>query len=351
MNPDANTVIQPIVDDLSPLDAFAFTHAHPEYYAPLSHVADAGPEFSPSVVPPGWKRAQRDIWTAWNPAGAELPEQGWKIHVSARLERAPEVLDAVARVCFAEGVSFKHVRAQLFFLHLHHKHGRREQAGKFCAAYPPDEATARRVMERLAGALAGEDGPYVLTDRRYADSRTVHYRWGAFRSRARRRPDGTQELVMLDAAGREVADVRAPGFVLPAGVSDPFARPAEPTADGPVVLHGYEIVRAIRHSNAGGAYEGRAVATGERVFVKEARAHNGLNWDGSCAQDRLRREHAVLAALHAAAPGVCPRPLDYFREWEHEFLVTEFVAGMTLHHWMALHSPVVLGQSGAGELP
>lgn len=338
-------------EPFSPLEAYAYAHADPEFYAPLWQVADVGREFAPSSVAPGWSASRRDIWTTWNASDLVTPDQGWKVHVSARLDRAHDVLDIVAEACFSQRVSFKHLRAELFFLYLHHKHGPRQQAGKFCAAYPADEAAARRLLDRLEVALAGEEGPYVLTDRRYGDSRTVHYRWGAFRSRVRQRSDGTQELVVRDASGRDTVDVRGPSFVLPDGVTDPFAAEPVPRPRGPVVLRSYEIVRAIRPSNAGGTYEARDVHDANRVFVKEARAHNGLNWDRSSAQQRLRREHEVLVALHAAAPGVCPEPLDHFREWEHEFLVTEFVEGMTLQRWLALHSPVVRGEDSADDFP
>jgi hypothetical protein len=48
------------------------------------------------------------------------------------------------------------------------------QSGKFRAAYPAGVEQARRLMELLRDALRDEDGPYVLTDRRFGDSRTVH---------------------------------------------------------------------------------------------------------------------------------------------------------------------------------
>ena len=55
----------------------------------------------------------------------------------------------------------------------------RAQAGKFCAIYPPDVGSARRLMDRLAVELKDEVGPYILTDRRYGDKGVVHYRYGA----------------------------------------------------------------------------------------------------------------------------------------------------------------------------
>ncbi|WP_395366559.1 class III lanthionine synthetase LanKC [Streptomyces sp. YH02] len=322
------------------LEGFGEALADREYYLPLPSVADPGPRFAPGEVPPGLRGAAQGIWTAWGSPGTGLAEQGWKIHVSARLDRAQHVLDTVAGICFSEGVPFKHLSARLFFLFLHHKHAARAQAGKFCAVYPPDTATARRLLERLREALDGEEGPYVLTDRRFRDSRTVHYRYGSFGARSRLRADGTREGLVRDGSGREVVDLRLPAFHLPAGIADPFVEQEEKPHEGPILIRDYEVTRAVRLSNAGGAYQARDRRTGRTVFLKEARAHNGLVFDGTDAQQRLRHEYRVLCELHAAAPGVGPEPLDHFTEWEHDFLVTEYVAGQPLVGWLSRTSPL-----------
>ncbi|WP_405791507.1 class III lanthionine synthetase LanKC [Streptomyces sp. NBC_00029] len=322
------------------LEGFGEALADREYYLPLTSAADPGPRFAPREVPPGVRGAAQGIWTLWGDPRTGLAEQGWKIHVSARLDRAQHVLDTVAGICFSEGVPFKHLSARLFFLFLHHKHAGRAQSGKFCAVYPPDTATARRLLERLSGALDGEEGPYVLTDRRFRDSRTVHYRYGSFGARSRLRADGTREGVVRDGSGREVADLRLPAFQLPPGITDPFVEHEEQPHAGPILIRDYEVTRAVRLSNAGGAYQARDRRTGRTVFVKEARAHNGLVFDGTDAQQRLRHEYRVLRELHAAAPGVGPEPLDHFTEWEHDFLVTEYVAGQPLVGWLSRSSPL-----------
>ncbi|WP_332758391.1 class III lanthionine synthetase LanKC [Streptomyces sp. MT206] len=322
------------------LEGFGEALADREYYLPLPSVADPGPRFAPGEVPPGLSGAAQGIWTVWGGPRTGFAEQGWKIHVSARLDRAQHVLDTVAGICFSEGVPFKHLSARLFFLFLHHKHAGRAQAGKFCAVYPPDTATARRLLERLRDALDGEEGPYVLSDRRYLDSRTVHYRYGSFGGRGRLRADGTREGLVRDGSGREVVDLRLPAFHLPSGIVDPFVEQEEQPHAGPILIRDYEVTRAVRLSNAGGAYQARDRRTGRPVFVKEARAHNGLVFDGTDAQQRLRHEHRVLRELHAAAPGVGPEPLEHFTEWEHDFLVTEYIAGQPLVGWLSRSSPL-----------
>ena len=322
-------------------DAIAATLADKEYYAPLATMADPGQRFSPSHPAPGWRHVDRDIWTVWSAQHTQRPEQGWKIHVSARLDRAQHVLDQVARICFAEAVPFKHISARTFFVHFHHKHANRAQAGKFCAIYPRDTETARRLLNLLSDALRDEEGPYILSDRRFGDSRTVHYRYGAFGARSALLPDGTRQGLVRDGSGRDVPDERRPHFVLPPGIMDPFVTEEPAPHQGSILIRDYEVVAALQPSNAGGAYQAWDTRTGRRVFIKEARAHNGLTWDGTDAQTRLRHEYDILATVHAAAPGVCPEPLEYFTEWEHDFLVTEYVEGDPLRTWLNRTSPLM----------
>jgi hypothetical protein len=324
--------------------------ADADQYAPVETVPDPGERYAPTYVPGGWQRRDQQIWTVWHRPGAAHPDEGWKIHVSARLDRAADVLDTVANVCFAHDVPFKHVSARFFFLFLHFKHAHRAQSGKFCAIYPPDTERAHLLLEALSAALADEDGPYILSDRRYRGSRVVHYRYGAFNDRTRLAADGGCEPLVRDGRGLDAVDVRTSSFVLPDGIQDPFLRePPPPLPQGPLRIGNYEIQSMLQASNAGGTYRAVDTRDGRTVFLKEARAGHGLTWDGTDAPSRLRREHEALQQIHRAAPGVSPEPLDYFTEWEHDFLVTEFVPGRRLHDWLARTSPIVSARADAAD--
>ncbi|HEX5118187.1 MAG TPA: hypothetical protein VFW65_23640 [Pseudonocardiaceae bacterium] len=196
------------------------------------------------------------------------------------------------------------------------------------------------MLERLATDLSGVDGPYVLTDRRFAGSTCVSYRYGAFTSRSRLTEDGSSVHTMLAPDGSETEDERRPEFRLPPGVVDPFRTPPSGAGGGAIALHGYTFVEVLRHANAGGAYRFRS-PDGEPVFVKEARAHNGYAPDGSDAKTRLTAEHLTLRTLHAASPGLCPRPVEQFQHWEHSYLATEFVPGVPLYRWMVTNNPAI----------
>ena len=55
-------------------------------------------------------------------------------------------------------------------------------SGKFITAYPRSVEDFRQVIADLHAALSGYAGPSVLTDRRYRDSRVLHYRYGGIAS-------------------------------------------------------------------------------------------------------------------------------------------------------------------------
>ncbi len=314
-----------------------------EYYEPADRsLGNAGRALRPSTVPDGWTERGTGMWREWSHPDLTLPEAGWKIHVSARPKRLQHVLDTVAEVCFAAGVPFKHLASDRSYMAAHHKHAPAPQAGKFCTVYPPDVPTARRLLDELTQRLKGEEGPYILTDRRYGDTGVVFYRYGAFRPIVRVRADGTTEHLVRNGRGEPVPDRRTVQFVLPEGVTDPFTEEAPAdlaaaAADG-VRIGDFRVVAPLARSNAGGAYRGLD-PDGNPVFVKEARAHNGVHWDGSTAQMRLRHEYEVLRDLHEKVPGVAPRPIAYVREWEHEFMVTELVPGRKLSQQLAVISP------------
>jgi hypothetical protein len=325
----------------------SFLVADKDYYEPWDS-ADPGRLFHAGPMPAGWQRRDSGAWTHCGPAGLDLPEQGWKVHVSSSLANARSVLAVVSLACVDLGVPFKHLAGRRMFLLAHDKHAPRVQSGKFCTLYPPSHDDGLELMRRLAAELSGISGPFVLTDRRFGASECVSYRYGAFRARTRIDPDGTRVNTMVGLDGREIDDERRPAFHLPDGVSDPFRETTpEPSAGGPVTLRGYTYEAVLRHSNAGGAYRFRD-PDGGQVFLKEAKAHNGYSGDGADAKTRLTAEYLLMRAIHGRAPGLCPRPLELFHHWEHSYLVMELIPGMSLYRWMVANNPALrAGTHGA----
>ncbi|MEU8994727.1 class III lanthionine synthetase LanKC [Streptomyces caniferus] len=314
------------------------------FYVPAGTPNHRGTSYVPEGMPADWRVSRSGMWHQWRPeSGHAIADQGWKVHVSAQMQRASHVLDTVARICAQQGVVFKHLASSFDFLVMHHKHASRIQSGKFIAAYPADAAAALKLMRALAAALAGEKGPYILTDLPFEGSECVFYRYGAFKDTGHVLPDGSFFSTVKDASGREIPDDRRIGAGPPPGITDPFRTPAKnsPARLGAVTVGGYTIERVVRFSNSGGTYRAVEQTTGRTVFLKEARPHSGLVSPHSDAQQRLHGERRALEQLHRIRPGLCPEPIDFFTEGGHCFLVSEFVAGKPLHSWVVEHNPVI----------
>lgn len=291
-------------------------------------------------APEGWQRFLSGDWLHYNPDGVARPRQGWKIHVSACLDNAEKTAAKVWDYCVERRIPFKFVPGRRP-LHLRNsKYAGRDSSGKFATIYPLDETELRTILEELGGLLAGEPGPYILTDLRWEQG-PLYVRYGGFAKRHCVGPAGALVPAIENAEGTLVPDRRDPVFQVPDWVTLPdflapqlAARNATTVQDLP-----YRIERALHFSNGGGVYAGTDTRTGEQVVLKEARPHAGLAADGADAVTRLGRERAALEAL--AGLGVAPEPRDWFTLGDHSFLVMEFLEGRPLNSFFARRHPLL----------
>jgi hypothetical protein len=320
----------------------AYCLADPLFYdTPAVSAASAG-EFAVAArpLPAGWARTLRADWVLFGRPDTPLPEQGWKIHVSAVPENAERVLDTVWDYCTARRVAFKCLRSRQIFTAQNGKYADRGGSGKFITIYPGDAAELERVLRELGDLLDGEPGPYILSDLRW-QSGPLYVRYGGFRERTFRTAAGELALGIEAPDGTLTPDRRDPSFHLPEWVSVPpflaesmSARSARTGGEFP-----YRIERALHFSNAGGIYVGSDPRTGQPVLIKEARPYAGLDGSGTDAVARLERERRALARLTGLA--CVPALIEHRTCWEHHFLVREYVNGDSLRHLGILRNPIL----------
>ncbi|MEV7927090.1 class III lanthionine synthetase LanKC [Kitasatospora sp. NPDC088779] len=323
--------------------------ADPTYYDTPGRLRDRAGRYQLGLgaPPAGWRRERRGLWTALRPDGARLPEQGWKIHVSTVPEEAEATLRAVARVCMARRTTFKFLRSDEALRVANGKYMGRGSSGKFVTVYPGSEEEFLAVAAELAEVLAGRRGPYVLTDLRIGTA-PVYVRYGAFVELWCQDEDGRPVPALRDPSGELVPDRRDPVFQLPAWVEPPEElRPhlaAREVAGGDLP---YRIVEVLQFSNAGGIYLAEHRTTGERVVLREARPHAGLDAAGDDAVTRLRREQWALERL--AGLDCVPRLHEVRTVWEHTFLVQEHIEGVQLFAEAIRRYPLVHQNCTAGQ--
>nr|WP_062335052.1 class IV lanthionine synthetase LanL [Herbidospora sakaeratensis] len=286
-----------------------------------------------------WRVEPGDFWCTVRPGREPRRQavQGWKLHLSATVLSAPHVLARAADVLVRHGCAFKFAHTLDAVRQLTSARFDRGGGGKFITAYPHgDEERLRLLADELHEATAGLPGPGILSDRRYREGSLVHYRFGVFHGLPMLGNDGSYEAMLVNPEGEPVLDERKAWFTPPAWAPrDPFrSAPAGPAAAPTAVLLGgrYAVTAAVRHAFRGGVYRATDQVTGERVIVKQARAHVNGDLTGRDARDALRREAAVLETLGTSA--VTPRLVGLFEQQGDLFLVQEAVAGVTLREWV-----------------
>ncbi len=279
---------------------------------------------SPADSP--WRLSRR-------PAPAD-PAQGWKLHVSATVLTAVEVLRKVAPYLTRRGVLFKSPRtlAEVSNINcgLHYGYS---QVGKFVTVYPQSPEQALTIARRLHHLTRGMPAPPVPFDERYRPDSCVFYRYGAFNSLTMQQPDGTEVPALRAPDGRLVPDRREPGAAVPAWAADPFPRKRPARAAEVVSPLGTSIFAygAMSQRGKGGVYKALDVSTrpARRCVLKEGRRHGETAWDGRDGYWWVRHEEKVLGALALAGVGV-PAVYTSFRSQVNYYLVTEFIDGSDL---------------------
>jgi tRNA A-37 threonylcarbamoyl transferase component Bud32 len=291
------------------------------------------------LLPNGWGRTCQGDWLINIPPGRPVPAQGWKIHVSACLDNSDEVITRVWDYCVPRGVSFKFLGSRLAVLMRNAKYASRSASGKAVTIYPADESACERILLELDTELAGEPGPYILSDLRYGAG-PLYLRYGGFSERFCLDSRGEMTPAIENPAGDLVPDLRSPVFTMPEWVRLPeFLAPHLDARNSVAVTDlEYDLIGALHFSNGGGVYTATDKRTGEQVILKEARPHAGLAADGSDAVTRLRREHDVLIRLSGL--GIAPEVRGFFQVGEHDFLAEEFVPGRTLNSFFVERYPL-----------
>jgi predicted Ser/Thr protein kinase len=299
------------------------------------------------LLPESWELARFDIWLRAGSVRTGLKLQGFKIHVSSQVAQAETVLRRVVPLCVEAGVVFKVVADPKLHHFLNSKRYSRGGGGKLMTIYPPDQACFLDLIEKIHQATKDLEGPYILSDKRYRDSKTVFYRYGAFQTIYELQPDGTRRASMKGPDGKLIPDERLPYFQLPSWVEDPFPEETEGPADDEEtgLLNGrYEVKEALSYTNTGGVYRAVDRKTGKTVVIKEARPHTVL-WVGDMkavdSVTALLHEHDNLRHLEGL-PFV-PELVELYQEWEHTFLVVSFAQGAPLAELRAQEGFILLG--------
>lgn len=319
----------------------AFCMADAWFYDAMHSAETAGASFTTAerALPSGWSRSEQDDWLTFG-NGEELPAQGWKIHASACLDDADEMLARIWDYCTSRGIQFKFLRSPAALMVRVSKYAPRDSSGKLVTIYPSSDAECEQILKELGQDLAEYRSPYILSDLRW-EKGPLYVRYGAFAMRHCVDGDGHIVPAIEDADGTLVPDRREPVFSVPPWVTLPGFLEPHLAARNSVSLAElpYTVERVLHFSNGGGIYVARNTRTNTQVVLKEARPFSGLDALGHDAVQRLETEYDTLRRL-AGIPGI-PEVYDFFWVGEHRFCAMEFVSGEPLSKAIVQRYPLV----------
>ncbi|EQD27928.1 membrane translocator, partial [mine drainage metagenome] len=199
--------------------------------------------------------------------------------MSGTIINAKNILRRVAPVLRKHTVQFKVISNAAILSFINSKNFSRVSSGKFITVYPEQRAF-NEIIGELAEVTTDMDGPYILSDKRFAGSRIVFYRYGGFQPIVEIGPDGSRRYKMYSPNGSLVDDDRTPYFKLPSWVSDPYPNSESVHKGNRLLVDRYEVKMALKFSNSGGVYLAYDKCAKKRVVIKEARPLTNL-WKGA----------------------------------------------------------------------
>ncbi|HEV8492205.1 MAG TPA: class III lanthionine synthetase LanKC [Candidatus Angelobacter sp.] len=290
-------------------------------------------------LPAGWGIQRNGIWFHCGSPQNAVPQQGWKIHISATPANARELLQRVTSVLFdRRDTDFKFALDMSTLFLLNSKNWSRGRSGKFITIYPRDNGHFLDLIEQLHRVTAGERGPYILSDHRYKDSNVLFFRFGGMRLYDVLNVKGERTPMLVAPDGSEIPDQRTAYPVTPSWENPPLPidDPAAQQEFQGMKGGRYKIQDVLDFSNAGGVYRAIDQQTGKKVVIKEARPCINSTFDGYDAVELLKKEYRLLTVLKDT--GIAPQPVDLFKEWEHWFLVEEYIEGDSMGAHSAQHN-------------
>ena len=264
-------------------------------------IKEAGADLELSTSPGG-------VWVHVEPASAEIPSEGWKLHISAIPSTAVDVLRRAFPLLRAEGVAFKLAAHERNLYELNQGAGGRSQVGKFITVYPRDDDQAVRLAVALDDATSGLRGPRVPSDRALSPTSLVHYRFGDF---------------LMDGDPGEARRESKPP------TQDPFELKAVVVpSEQKLIASRYLITSTLHRSIRGAIHLAVEVTEAKTCVLKRAWRDACAMPDGTDARDRLREEAELMRRL--SGDPHFPEVWDVVEHEQDLFLVMEYVSGPTL---------------------
>lgn len=266
------------------------------------------------------------------------PEQGWKLHLSATVLNAGEMLERVAPLLQSVDALFKAPASleELSRINSGLVYGY-SQVGKVITVYPQYDGEAVRLAHRLNELTIGMAAPAIPFDRQFRPGSCVYYRYGAFKELDIQSYDGAIPAIR-NQEGNLIPDCRESWDSSLTWLSDPFiasrkepSKPEQNPSDSPLKTT-FRVFRALSQRGRGGVYQAIdfRFQPPQLCILKEGRVHGETGLDGIDGAQRILREAQTLSHLQNCGVEV-PEVYAVFEVEGHCYLAMEHIPGESLH--------------------
>jgi hypothetical protein len=243
----------------------------------------------------------------------DLPEQGFKLHVSATISNCNSVAEKVIPYFLQNEIQFKVVKDIYTLIDLNRGWLGYPQIGKFITIYPKNPNEFKSLAKILIDKTNSEYGPVIPTDKKIGD--VLYYRYGSFHYQ-----DGEKPFLTLP--NEQVVEDQKINPV-PSGIDDPLRDSPDLISNAELPPH-YFITKACRKNGKGGVYQILDFKNLPPVsrYMKESVPYGNVELSGVDAVKRMQWEINLMEELSQLSSAY-PKVIDEFNCGEHHFFTVE----------------------------
>lgn len=275
-------------------------------------------------------------WHYCEYAGQSLPDQGWKVHISANISNAGDILLTALPYITAHRLAFKHARSLPDLAFLNSGKGGITQIGKFITIYCGSAFQLRKTLNGLSRLYPQPYRvPFIITDKRFDPDLPLFYRYGALRRNEVQNTMGVFESVLKTPSGL-LPDKRENTFTLPEGIADPFKNKGACNIDlsNRLLLNKYVTFEKLSDTYKTETYFGIDLSRKDHCIIKISKPDMEIE-KGIYAGELLANEVKILDHLRRQP---FPRLREAFDYYNRTVMVTSLVEGINLFDFISLNA-------------
>lgn len=250
-----------------------------------------------------------------------LPEFGFKIHISGTSLNYKHIYDAVLPYLISEDISFKYLKSKESIIYNLSDEESPAESGKLITIYPKDREHCKQLLEELYLLLPSKNsGVYILSDRNYKDSNIIFYRYGCIKLIKNRLVEGLPTL--KGPNGEYWQDFQKNYYDLPSWIDD--LQEKQEFKDS-YLGNTYQLLEMLKQSNGGNVYKAKNKHSGDFVIIKESRP-NILCTEIVTKRNMRDNEWNLSKNIQ----NYIPTRVEKVSEWINQYYIYSYIEGQNL---------------------